>query len=72
MGYGFGLWLWFLHRKIRLTQLWVELSWVVAMIYHIIPKYGQLDNVRFRVTKEIVVVGWMCYHIKWCTVSTQL
>ena len=21
---------WFLHRKIRLTQLWVELSWVVA------------------------------------------
>ena len=34
------LWLWFcgcgfvvcgLHRKIRLTQLWVELSWVVAI-----------------------------------------
>ena len=37
MGYGFGLWfcgfvVWFLHRKIRLTQLWVELSWVVAKI----------------------------------------
>ena len=35
MGYGFAV-LWFvvlvvvLHRKIRLTQLWVELSWVVA------------------------------------------
>ena len=28
-GLLFGLWLWFL-RKIRLTQLWVELSWVVA------------------------------------------
>ena len=25
------LWLWFRHRKIRLTQLWVELSWVVAI-----------------------------------------
>ena len=24
--------LWFFYRKIRLTQLWVELSWVVAMI----------------------------------------
>ena len=30
---GFGLWFGFgfLHRKIRLTQLWVELSWVVAI-----------------------------------------
>ena len=34
---GYGLVLWFvvgvcgLHRKIRLTQLWVELSWVVAI-----------------------------------------
>ena len=32
MGYGFGLWFGLvLHRKIRLTQLWVELSWVVAI-----------------------------------------
>ena len=38
MGYGFGLWFCgfvvcglVLHRKIRLTQLWVELSWVVAI-----------------------------------------
>ena len=32
MGVGFGLW-WFVVylRKIRPTQLWVELSWVVAM-----------------------------------------
>ena len=37
---GYGLWfcgLWFvvvvLHRKIRLTQLWVELSWVVATTF---------------------------------------
>ena len=30
MGYGLWFWLWFSHRKIRLTQLWVELSWVVA------------------------------------------
>ena len=34
--HGLWLWLWFvvwfLHRKIRLTQLWVELSWVVATI----------------------------------------
>ena len=34
MGYGLVCGLWFcgcgLHRKIRLTQLWVELSWVVA------------------------------------------
>ena len=29
MGVGFGLW-WF-NRKIRPTQLWVELSWVVAI-----------------------------------------
>ena len=34
---GYGLVLWFVvvvcgfHRKIRLTQLWVELSWVVAI-----------------------------------------
>ena len=33
MGYGLWLWLWFLHRKIRLTQLWVELSWVVAITF---------------------------------------
>ena len=33
MGVGFGLWWWFVvyHRKIRPTQLWVELSWVVAI-----------------------------------------
>ena len=33
MGYGLvcGLWLWCgLNRKIRLAQLWVALSWVVA------------------------------------------
>ena len=35
MGYGLWFWFWFgfglvFHRKIRLTQLWVELSWVVA------------------------------------------
>ena len=29
-GYGLWLWLWFL-RKIRPTQLWVELSWVVSI-----------------------------------------
>ena len=31
-----GLWFVFLHRKIRLTQLWDELSWVVAIknTYH--------------------------------------
>ena len=32
MGVGFGL-VWF-NRKIRLTQLWVELSWVVANILY--------------------------------------
>ena len=37
-GGQFGLWLWFCGavlwflRKISLTQLWVELSWVVANI----------------------------------------
>ena len=32
---GYCLWLWFvvLHRKIRPTHLWVELSWVVAINY---------------------------------------
>ena len=29
-GFGFGL---VSHRKIRPTQLWVELSWVVAKIH---------------------------------------
>ena len=36
MGYGFGFGFvvcgLVLHRKIRPTQLWVELSWVVAKI----------------------------------------
>ena len=40
MGYGLWFVVWFfgvvLHRKIRLTQLWVELSWVVATILVII------------------------------------
>ena len=32
MGYGLFLFCGLvLHRKIRLTQLWVELSWVVAI-----------------------------------------
>ena len=31
VGFGFGLWLWWFIRKIRPTQLWVELSWVVAI-----------------------------------------
>ena len=30
MGYGCGFGLVF-HKKIRLTQLWVELSWVVVI-----------------------------------------
>ena len=36
MGYGCGFVVVVVvfHRKIRLTQLWVELSWVVAKIAH--------------------------------------
>ena len=37
MGYGLVLVL-VLHRKIRLTQLWVELSWVVAKTENL-PNY---------------------------------
>ena len=40
-----GLWcgLWFL-RKIRPTQLWVELSWVVAITLNLISKYHRISH----------------------------
>ena len=43
MGYGLVVVLWFvvLHRKIRLTQLWVELSWVVAIRRNIREEVGK-------------------------------
>ena len=57
---GYGLWCGFvvvvcgLHRKIRLTQLWVELSWVMAIFLMLLniavynPRGGWiLDNLHF-------------------------
>ena len=62
MGYGFvvcGLWFVVVvcgsHRKIRLTQLWVELSWVVA-----IENNGQLCLGGVIAVIAVSGMGWMC------------
>ena len=46
-GFGFGFGLWFRHRKIRLTQLWVEFSWVVAIIH-------SQENKQYYRSREII------------------
>ena len=60
MGYGFGFvvcGLWFglvLHRKIRPTQLWVELSWVVAIeIFNFVLSALENLNLLSPATSEI-------------------
>ena len=72
-GCGFGLW--FLHRKIRLTQLWVELSWVVAIKSNLAAKDilasrekgsklfhmlgGQQCQCQARAKKNSVELSWV-------------
>ena len=63
-----------LHRKIRLTQLWVELSWVVAKIrssyqkdYNIIETMAEDNGYPARVTHQwsssgLTIVQGGCVH----------
>ena len=51
---GYGLVLWFLHRKIRPTQLWVELSWVVATKTMLPMKWG---------AAQVALYGRMNYRV---------
>ena len=45
------------HRKIRLTQLWVELSWVVAIIAHVsvVGHLGQYRPVQ-SASKRVITI----------------
>ena len=67
------------HRKIRPTQLWVELSWVVAKTA---PKYecisgrkvmhGERKRERRKDKKCVLTMAsytFECHHL-WCTLAT--
>ena len=56
-GCGFGLWF---NRKIRPTQLWVELSWVVAILIDLFTK-ELISNDDYFFTKSLQIIYGLLY-----------
>ena len=56
---GFGVVLWYLHRKIRLTELFVELSWVWQYITEQISISNALKTIlnQYKFSSPSSVLG---------------